>query len=384
MMTFGNLLTCIVTCIALANAYRYVDCFDNLPTGWSFEGEFDDQAKFGCLQRCELRNSKYFAISSGYGNQCYCGDELPINSQNNIGKEEVYGRSSSSYSLFSVIGTNDEKFYRRDDGATGAAASPQQSVVESTAVESEVITETSGSSDPTNTSPSSGSAATPTITSTGSGSTGPQSRAGLIPSTTTNANHETSVVYHTSIRTQSGSKVIRTVTQSATPSAAPNQDKNDKKHHHDVNVGAIVGGVVGGVGGAAVATILLLLLIRHLNKRREQERMEEEYQEAIKPVDFGSLGNRGGSTGGASGYTGTGFTSTNNGSDKAPQLANTSVHSLNQGPSSGSFDDDVRSGVGQNTNPFDDSRRISNPSFMRSESPSSHKILTVVNPDEED
>lgn len=165
----------------------------------------------------------------------------------------------------------------------------------------------------------------------------------------------TSIIYATSYRTQSGSTIYQTVTTSAAPSSSPDQDNTGKKHKKNVNVGAIVGGVVGGVGGAAVASVILLFLIRHFNKRREQERMEQEYQEAIKPVDFGG--------------------------DKS-HVANSSILSLNRGPSSGSFDEEARSGHA--TNPFDDSRRISNGSILREESPSNPKVLTVVNPDEHD
>ncbi|CAR26948.1 hypothetical protein ZYGR_0I02180 [Zygosaccharomyces rouxii] len=393
-MIFGNLLTFLITCATLANAYHYLECVDSLPTSWTYEGSFTDQAEFNCYEQCNLKKSRYFAIT-GTTNQCYCGEELPVftttttTTTNNINddnehyynyKEEICGGSSSSYSLFSVIGSS-EKFYRRDDDQTVVVTTAQPSVVISSVAETQAVTQTGGNSGstpaPAPASSTSGSPNTASATPTGSGSA-PAEITSLIPSTTTNAEHGTSIVYSTSIRTQSGSTLIKTVTQSATPSPTPNQDKNGKNSRHHVNVGAIVGGVVGGIGGAAVLTVLLLLLIRHLNKRREQERMEQEYQEAIKPVDFVGFGNRGGSTGG-------GLSSTNNTSDKAPQGTNTSVVSLNQGPSSSSFDDEYKDGVGagQVTNPFDDSRRISDPAYMRSGSPASHKILTVVNPDED-
>lgn len=119
-----------------------------------------------------------------------------------------------------------------------------------------------------------------------------------------------------------------------------------------VNVGAIVGGVVGGVGGALVIAAAVLLILRHVNRKREQERMEKEYQEAIKPVEFGDKSHTGNSS-----------------------------SSLNNGPSSSSFEDTTR--VLSANNPFDDSRRISNGSILHDPTTVNPKILTVVNPDED-
>lgn len=396
---FGDLLTFLITCATLANGYQHLNCVESLPTSWTYEGTFRDQTEFNCYKKCASKKFGYFAVG-GMTNQCYCGDRLPVthtNTNTNIDnvndddeqyyghEEEICGGPSSSYSLFTVVGSSD-KVYPRDDQNT-EDVKLQTSIVVSTAPTTQVVAPTnsanSGSALPSSTS---GSPIAPTVvqteSGTGSGVTTAPTADSVFASTTTNADHGTSIVFHTSTRTQSGSMVVQTVTASSTPTPEPNQNKNDKSHHSHVNVGAIVGGVVGGIGGAAVLTVLLLLLIRHLNKRREQERMEQEYQEAIKPVDFSGFGHRGGSTGGGGG----GVASTNNTSDKAPQGANTSIVSLTQGPSSSSFDDEWRDdvGTGQIANPFDDSRRISNDSFMRSGSPTNHKILTVVNPDEED
>lgn len=172
------------------------------------------------------------------------------------------------------------------------------------------------------------------------------------------------MVYSTSLQTQSGSViyVTNTIIQSASGTASnsgstSSSDSNDKdesgKQKKKVNIGAVVGGVVGGVGGALVVGAAVLLIIRHTNKKREQERMEKEYQEAIKPVEYG---------------------------DKFTHGRSSSV-SINNGPSSGSFEEDRRN-VSSN-NPFDDSRRISNGSIINANSSGNQKILTVVNPDED-
>lgn len=159
----------------------------------------------------------------------------------------------------------------------------------------------------------------------------------------------------TATNTDGGSTVFVTSTITTStqgmPTANSGAASSDSKsgHKKKVNVGAIVGGVVGGVGGALVIGAAVLLILRHVNKRREQERMEKEYQEAIKPVEFG---------------------------DKSHH-ANSSV-SLHNLQSSGSFDDTTRS-----NNPFDDSRRISNGSILNAPNHANQKTLTVVNPDED-
>lgn len=428
-MVFGNcLLTFLITCSTLANGYEFLSCAESLPTSWKFEGDFPDQIEFkdNCYKECALKKHDYFAVGSS-SNECYCGDELAVinsdknnnhnshNSHNNNHnnnsnhdvnddnehyhkyEEEVCGRSSFSYSLFSVEGSSN-RIYRRDgqEEETTKVVTQLQSAVVNTAASTRVVTPTNDASNSASPSTQSGSqndaastivqTKTGTGTGTGTGSGTAKETGTLVSSTVTNDDHGTTVVYSSVFKTQGGQtvSVFQTVTPSSTPTASPNQNNDTKRHHKNVNVGAIVGGVVGGVGGAALLTVLILLLVRHLNKRREQERMEQEYQEAIKPVDFGGFGTRGGSTkGGASGH---GIPSRNNTIDKAPQETNTSVVSLNQGPSSSSIDEEWRDGfnTGQLANPFDDSRRISDHSYRRESSPARHKILTVVNPDEED
>lgn len=131
-----------------------------------------------------------------------------------------------------------------------------------------------------------------------------------------------------------------------------NRGTNGKGLHKKVNVGAIVGGVVGGVVGALAIAVASLLIMRRNNMRREQERMEKEYQEAIKPVEY----------------------------PEYPDNLYASSISSHRGPSSGSFDKErlPRS----TSDPFDDTRRVSNGSIL-DDSAKNH-VLTVVNPDSDD
>lgn len=164
------------------------------------------------------------------------------------------------------------------------------------------------------------------------------------------------MVYVTNVQTDGGSTVYVTSTittsKQGMPTAAADINQSDKSNKKKVNVGAIVGGVVGGVAGALLIAAAVLLTLRHINKKREQERMEKEYQEAIKPVEYG---------------------------DKSLPHGSSST-SLNNLPSSGSFEDTTRV---SHANPFDDSRRISNGSILHAPNTASTKILTVVNPDED-
>lgn len=397
-MILHNLLTFLIASGTLANAYHYLDCMTSLPSSWSLNNTYEYQSSSHCSQKCNDNGSKYFALAKH--NECYCGDEIPLGDNATSCNAYCYGYKqemcggSSTYSVYSIGSEVHFKAADIDDvvvsnsvvvvpstvvetvSVTGSnsAAESSETASDSTAYsasgsqavssESQQTAQTSGSTTQYATSESQTPTSTSTsiIPTTSASSVSPQSTSvpasssqSLAVSTTTNGAHMTSIIYATSYRTQSGSTIYQTVTTSAAPSSSPDQDNTGKKHKKNVNVGAIVGGVVGGVGGAAVASVILLFLIRHFNKRREQERMEQEYQEAIKPVDFGG--------------------------DKS-HVANSSILSLNRGPSSGSFDEEARSGHA--TNPFDDSRRISNGSILREESPSNPKVLTVVNPDEHD
>lgn len=131
--------------------------------------------------------------------------------------------------------------------------------------------------------------------------------------------------------------MTNTITKSAQNSGsatgtAASDSTSGKSTHKKANVGAIVGGVVGGVVGAVVIALGILLIVRHINMKREQDRMEKEYQEAIKPVEY-------------------------------PDKLYASSFSSNHGPSSGSVEEQ-HTNVPTDTNPFDDSRRISNGTFI--------------------
>lgn len=151
--------------------------------------------------------------------------------------------------------------------------------------------------------------------------------------------------------------MTNTITKSAQSSGsatgtAASDSTSGKSTHKKANVGAIVGGVVGGVVGAVAIALGILLIVRHINMKREQDRMEKEYQEAIKPVEY-------------------------------PDKLYASSFSSNHGPSSGSIEEE-HTNVPTDTNPFDDSRRISNGTFINGGPGGKNNVLTVVNPDEAD
>ncbi|QLQ80499.1 hypothetical protein HG537_0D04990 [Torulaspora globosa] len=322
-------------------------CFASLPSSFTFDDSYQYQASGYCNQQCAGKGYKYFALKNR--SDCYCGNENPVNSESPsngcdgpcLGYPSEMCGGTNAFSVYAIPANG------------GSAVEVSSSLSVSSASTTSSTSSTSSSS--------STSTSTSTSTSSSSSSSSTPSTTTITPTSSSSPiSHTTeSVVYITNVQTDGGSTVYVTSTittsKQGMPTASTETNQTDKNgsNKKKVNVGAIVGGVVGGVAGALLIAAAVLLILRHINKKREQERMEKEYQEAIKPVEYG---------------------------DKSLHHGSSST-SLNNLPSSGSFEDTTR--VMSHTNPFDDSRRISNGSILHGPNTANTKILTVVNPDED-
>lgn len=337
----------LLTVIFVSRLALGYQCFASLPSSFTLDDTYEYQASGYCNDKCTAKGYKYFALTQG--NQCYCGNDNPADSQSTstgctstcFGYPAEMCGGANAFSVYAITA----------NGGTAVEVTGSSSLSSSSSSSTSSTSSTSSSSSTTSSSTTTSSSST-TTSSSSSSSSSTSSRG---TTTTRSSESADSVVYLTATNTDGGSTVFVTSTITTSTQGMPTStSSNDSNTNHKkkVNIGAIVGGVVGGVGGALVIGAAVLLILRHVNKRREQERMEKEYQEAIKPVEYGDKLHHGGSS-----------------------------VSLNNLQSSGSFDDTTH--AMSSNNPFDDSRRISNGSILNAPSHTNPKTLTVVNPDED-
>ncbi|CCC70282.1 hypothetical protein NCAS_0E02120 [Naumovozyma castellii] len=372
----GLLLTIQGLCSKFASsqdtASTYINCFASLPSDFSLDNSYAYQASSYCHDKCLAKGSSYFALFN-HGD-CYCGNSNPTNSESTssscntycYGYDQEMCGGTSSYSVYS-IGTPSD-----DDTSSVSSKSG------TTTLSSSTNSQSSASKGSTTSQSSS--------TSLNTGGSTSLSSQGTSAGTST-LQETTSVVYQTEIHTEGGSTIYltNTITKSSSAqetgsanSTTTGKSTNAKKK---TNVGAIVGGVVGGVCGAIIVAVVILFMVRHINMRREEARMEKEYQEAIKPVEFNDYDTTTSVPGG--GIVRGDSLMTNN----DVRTNNTAYASslTSQGlPLTSSFVADERLPPHPVSNPFDDSRRISNGSILHGPTSSGGKVLTVVNPDEVD
>ncbi|AJT91548.1 Slg1p [Saccharomyces cerevisiae YJM1248] len=364
-----SLLLALLSILSQANAYEYVNCFSSLPSDFSKADSYNWQSSSHCNSECSAKGASYFALYNH--SECYCGDTNPSGSESTSSSCNTY---CFGYSSEMCGGEDAYSVYQLDSDTNSNSISSSDSSTESTSASSSTTSPTTSSTTSTTSSMASSSTVqnSPESTqaaasiSTSQSSSTVTSESSLTSdtlatsSTSSQSQDATSIIYSTTFHTEGGSTIFVTNTitasaqnsGSATGTAGSDSTSGSKTHKKKANVGAIVGGVVGGVVGAVAIALCILLIVRHINMKREQDRMEKEYQEAIKPVEY-------------------------------PDKLYASSFSSNHGPSSGSFEEEHTKGQ-TDINPFDDSRRISNGTFINGGPGGKNNVLTVVNPDEAD
>ncbi|CCD25183.1 Slg1p NDAI_0E03660 [Naumovozyma dairenensis CBS 421] len=397
--------------------YTYLNCYGSIPSGFTLYDSYAYQSSSHCYTNCLANGSQYFALTNHA--DCYCGNQAPSSSDvssscntncNGYGQEMCGGEDA--FSVYTIDSDDDNTGTSNDAVSSPTTTTSTSSTRSITSSSTTTTSHFSSSTFPTSISTTSTLLPNPQTSSTTSTTSSISSANSIINSGTTTQEQATTsvsetvaVVYQTAYNTEGGSTVFvtNTITQSYAATGLMNNNSSssnmskDSKNKKKTNVGAIVGGVVGGVVGAIVVAIGILLLIRHINVKREEARMEKEYQEAIKPVEFNDYDTTATTSGG--GFDDLGFenkdvaggvtiTNDNNGNKNVGDVIYSNSISRSQHPltttDSGSFLDDLRVPPNMVSNPFDDSRRISNGSILHG--PASHggKTLTVVNPDETD
>ncbi|CCE62316.1 hypothetical protein TPHA_0C01600 [Tetrapisispora phaffii CBS 4417] len=404
-----------------ADTQTYINCFASLPSSFVLNNEYQYQSSAYCNAACSALNYAYFALSNH--SKCYCGNDDPSSSSST---SDSCDASCYGYSQEMCGGSDSFSVYQLGDGAVSGKGSSSSSSSSS----SVNVFANGGSSSSSSPASSSSSRAVSTLSPTSSSSSSSNAVLGALAggassssvstdsssseaqSSSTNSDDNvspstyvsvgTSVIYSTQYVTQGGSTIfktntITTVAASATASSSlGDSSSKNMSGSKKSNTGAIVGGVVGGVGGAIAITIIILFIVRHFNKKKEEERMEKEYQEAIKPVEYNGRSNSVLSKNTNDHIvigTGQGFNKSN--SDYYSSSISSQNNDNDNGSNNAYFNEHNDIDNGANTNnaietqsvdPFDDSRRISLGSIF-DENPngnSNGKILTIVNPDEDD
>ncbi|CAI4051196.1 Slg1p SKDI_15G1630 [Saccharomyces kudriavzevii IFO 1802] len=363
-----NLILVSLPILSQASAYTYVNCFSSLPSDFSQDDSYSWQSSSYCSQKCNAKSAKYFALHNH--SECFCGNTDPSSSESVSSscnmycygyKPEMCG-GTDAYSVYQIESDTNSDSLSSSDTDTETSSSATSSTTSLTTSSTSSATPSTTSSSTLQTSSDSTQAAASTSTSQSSSTVmlqGSLTSNALITSDS-QSQDPTSIIYSTDFHTEGGSTIFVTNTittsaqnsGSATGAAGSDSTRGNSTHKKKANVGAIVGGVVGGVVGAVAIALCILLVVRHINMKREQDRMEKEYQEAIKPVEY-------------------------------PDKLYASSFSSKQGPSSGSFVEEHTNGQ-TDTNPFDDSRRISSGTFINGGPEGKNNVLTVVNPDEAD
>ncbi|CCK72712.1 Slg1p KNAG_0L00910 [Huiozyma naganishii CBS 8797] len=351
-MRFGwaSAVPLLLVCAQRCMAYSLINCYAELPSGFTKDNTNEYQSSGLCSASCTARGAQYFALSNHQ--DCYCGGVSPVAA--GVATANTCDAYCFGYRQEMCGGETSFSVYTMGDVAVTPSASADALALSTSPTSSARASALALSTSPTSTSTAS-SASTPSTTQ----QTTPSSSFVVSASAST---PPTTIVYSTALHTEGGSTVIITNTVTTSTLATPTGDSSDttdapQRKSHKANVGAIVGGVVGGVCGAIAVGVAVLLGLRHYNMKREEEKMELEYQEAIKPVEYTPI-----------------------------DIPSSSSHSL-------SFEHtDPKNAhppvpppaAARDANPFDDSRRLSTGSVFPGDTPdAAPNKLTIVNPDED-
>lgn len=253
-------LLSVLSVLLLAQADDYVGCFSTIGSDKS-RGTNMYQTPSKCVEEC----SDYPYVALKNGNECYCLFDKPTY------ETDASKCSTSCYGYGDAVCGGEDVFgvYKGDGDASSSSASSDSSSTSSSSSSSSLSKSSSSSS--------------ASITSG--------------PSSSDSHDSKTTEVVTTSLSSENGKMVYKTVTISAPSStsssdssaSSDSSDSSNKSSGSSSKVGPIVGGVVGGIGGAIVLAALAFFIIRHKNKDDDEDE-EEFYDKANDGLGLGRGG----------------------------------------------------------------------------------------------